>query len=106
MLRLERQVKKKDLATLYGCHTVSISKFEKSESLNTDTIEKYCKCLGLDYNLVFAPIVCKVCGCKMIKSLAIQNEVSESDEGTISRTGEAKLCDSMKCGSCGHSFKI
>lgn len=53
MLRLERQVKKKDLANLYGCHTVSISKFEKSDSLNTDTIKKYCSCLGLDYDLVF-----------------------------------------------------
>ncbi len=47
-LLIDKDMKKKDLQTLAGISSASITKLGKNENVNTDILEKICKALNCD----------------------------------------------------------
>ena len=47
-LLIDRDLKKKDLPTLAGISSASVTKLGKNENVNTETLEKICRALNCD----------------------------------------------------------
>jgi DNA-binding Xre family transcriptional regulator len=47
-LLIDRDLKKKDLPTLAGISSASVTKLGKNENVNIETIEKICRALNCD----------------------------------------------------------
>jgi len=47
-LLIDRNLKKKDLPTLAGISSASVTKLGKNENVNTETLEKICRALNCD----------------------------------------------------------
>lgn len=47
-LLIDRDLKKKDLPTLAGISSASVTKLGKNENVNTETLEKVCRALNCD----------------------------------------------------------
>ena len=47
-LLIDRELKKKDLPSLAGISSASVTKLGKNENVNTETLEKICRALNCD----------------------------------------------------------
>ena len=47
-LLIDRDLKKKDLPSLAGISSASVTKLGKNENVNTETLEKICRALNCD----------------------------------------------------------